>query len=61
MHATLLADGHGHIPEDSVSEALERLANPAWGNLLAIADSSRVTALEDFYRRRMLYQSLPRG
>ena len=36
--------------------ALERLAQPAWGNLLAFPDSSRVTALEDFYRRRMLYQ-----
>lgn len=55
--ATSLAiDGAGPVDEDAVGEALERLAQPAWGNLLAFPDSSRVTALEDFYRRRMLYQ-----
>lgn len=52
----LAADGGERVSEDAVTEALERLAQPSWGNLLAFADASRVTALEDFYRRRMLYQ-----
>ncbi len=54
--AALLADGGEPVEEDAVSDALERLSDPHWGNLLAFPDSSRVTALEDFYRRRMLYQ-----
>lgn len=37
VHATLQGDGQGQVAEDSVTEALERLANPAWGNLLAMA------------------------
>lgn len=56
VHAALRADGGVPIEEDAVSDALERLADPTWGNVLAFPDSSRVTALEDFYRRRMLYQ-----
>lgn len=56
VHASLRADGGSLLDEDAVSDALERLADPSWGNLLAFPDSSRVTALEDFYRRRMLYQ-----
>lgn len=56
MRAALRADGGGPVEEDAVSDALEQLADPSWGNLLAFPDSSRVTALEDFYRRRMLYQ-----
>lgn len=52
----LRSDGGDPVEEGAVSDALERLADPAWGNLLAFPDSSRVTALEDFYRRRMLYQ-----
>lgn len=56
VSAALAVDSAGPVEEDAVGEALERLAQPAWGNLLAFPDSSRVTALEDFYRRRMLYQ-----
>lgn len=54
--SALAADGGDPIDAEAVSEALDRLAVPAWGNLLAYPDSSRVTVLEDFYRRRMLYQ-----
>lgn len=54
--AALSADGGGYVDQGAVAEALERLAQESWGNLLAFPDSSRVTALEDFYRRRMLYQ-----
>ncbi|MHB1065329.1 MAG: TIGR02677 family protein [Georgenia sp.] len=54
--AVLRADDGEPVEDGAVAEALERLAQPAWGNLLAFPDSSRVTALEDFYRRRMLYQ-----
>ena len=54
--AALRADGGEPVEEDAVSDALERLADGSWGNVLAFPDSSRVTALEDFYRRRMLYQ-----
>ena len=54
--AALRDDGCAPLEEQAVSDALERLADPAWGNVLAFPDSSRVTALEDFYRRRMLYQ-----
>lgn len=56
VHTALQADGGRPVEEDAVSDALERLADPHWGNVLAFPDSSRVTALEDFYRRRMLYQ-----
>ena len=56
VRTALQSDGGGPVEEDAVSEALERLADPHWGNVLAFPDSSRVTALEDFYRRRMLYQ-----
>lgn len=41
-------------PLDAVAAALERLAR--WGNLRADPDTSRVTALEDFYRARHIYQ-----
>src|SRR3954454_8558519 len=56
VRAALCADGGGPVEEDAVSDALGRLPDSNWGNLLAFPDSSRVTALEDFYRRRMLYQ-----
>lgn len=59
--ATLQADGGEPVPEDAVSDALDRLAQAGWGNLLAFPDSGRVTALEDFYRRRMLYQMSREG
>lgn len=61
VHAVLTDDGGTAVDEATVAEALERLAQPAWGNLLAFPDSSRVTALEDFYRRRMLYQMSRQG
>lgn len=54
--AALQADGGEPVEQGAVAEALDRLTQPGWGNLLAFPDSSRVTALEDFYRRRMLYQ-----
>jgi len=56
VHTALLADGGGPVTEEAVASALDRLADEAWGNLHAFPDASRVTALEDFYRRRMLYQ-----
>lgn len=52
----LRVDGGEPVEAQVVADALERLADPHWGNVLAFPDSSRVTALEDFYRRRMLYQ-----
>ncbi len=39
---------------EAVTAALERLAG--WGNLRADPDTGRVTALEDFYRARHIYQ-----
>ena len=39
---------------EGVTAALERLAG--WGNLRADPDTGRVTALEDFYRARHIYQ-----
>ncbi|WP_460835594.1 TIGR02677 family protein [Nocardioides hungaricus] len=52
----LHVDGGEPVEAQVVADALERLADSSWGNVLAFPDSSRVTALEDFYRRRMLYQ-----
>ncbi|MBK5249513.1 MAG: TIGR02677 family protein [Actinomycetales bacterium] len=54
--SALQDDGGGTVPVDVVTSALDQLASPGWGNLVAFPDSSRVTAIEDFYRRRMLYQ-----
>ncbi|MET7850562.1 TIGR02677 family protein [Streptomyces avermitilis] len=39
---------------ESVVTALDRLVG--WGNLRADPDHARVTAVEDFYRRRFIYQ-----
>lgn len=39
---------------DSVVKALDGLVD--WGNLRADPDTSRVTAVEDFYRKRFIYQ-----
>ena len=55
------SDGGDSVEEGTVAEALERLSQPNWANVLAFPDSSRVTALEDFYRRRMLYQMSREG
>lgn len=52
----LESDGGLPVTTEAVADALDRLAEGSWGNVLAFPDASRVTALEDFYRRRMLYQ-----
>ncbi|KUN89196.1 TIGR02677 family protein [Streptomyces griseoruber] len=53
VHAALDADTR---PADieAVVKALDSLV--AWGNLRADPDHARVTAVEDFYRRRFIYQ-----
>jgi len=56
VYAAVVADGGGPVTADEVSKALDSLANPGWGNLLAFPDTGRVTAIADFYNRRMLYQ-----
>ncbi|GAB7004675.1 hypothetical protein JCM18899A_21480 [Nocardioides sp. AN3] len=56
VHAALQVDDGGYVTEEAVAEALDRLAQDSWGNLHAFPDASRVTTLEDFHRRRMLYQ-----
>ncbi|MFI1972859.1 TIGR02677 family protein [Streptomyces cinnamoneus] len=50
-----------HRPSDldAVMKALDRLAE--WGNLRADPDTSRVTAVEDFYRKRFIYQLTQAG
>jgi uncharacterized protein (TIGR02677 family) len=44
---------------DEVEKALDALA--AWGNLRADPDTSRVASVEDFYRRRLLFQLTREG
>ncbi|MFJ4790676.1 TIGR02677 family protein [Streptomyces sp. NPDC088794] len=44
---------------DTVVKALDRLVD--WGNLRADPDTSRVTAVEDFYRKRFIYQLTQAG
>lgn len=56
LRSALDDDDGAPVSESAVAAALDALAAPAWGNLVAFPDSSRVTAIEDFYRRRMLYQ-----
>ncbi|MFE1286842.1 TIGR02677 family protein [Streptomyces sp. NPDC058751] len=53
VHAALDA-GSRPADLDAVAQALDRLVN--WGNLRADPDHARVTAVEDFYRRRFVYQ-----
>ncbi|WP_150240995.1 TIGR02677 family protein [Nocardiopsis quinghaiensis] len=57
---------HTGLPEavrpssaEPVAQALERLY--AWGNLRQDPDTERVTAVEDFYRRRHIYQLTREG
>ncbi|CAL9485428.1 hypothetical protein SUDANB171_03118 [Streptomyces sp. enrichment culture] len=45
---------HDRPPVESVTTALDRLTD--WGNLRADPDTGRVTAVEDFYRCRHIYQ-----
>ncbi|GAA3377923.1 hypothetical protein GCM10020367_55500 [Streptomyces sannanensis] len=53
VHAALPAE---HRPGDlnAVVKALDSLVD--WGNLRADPDTARVTAVEDFYRKRFIYQ-----
>ncbi|WP_328771470.1 TIGR02677 family protein [Streptomyces sp. NBC_00286] len=59
-------DVHGALPAehrpadlDTVVKALDSLVE--WGNLRADPDTSRVTAVEDFYRKRFIYQLTQAG
>lgn len=52
VHAALPAEDRQ--PLEAVTSALQSLER--WGNLRADPDTSRVTAVEDFYRRRYIYQ-----
>lgn len=45
--------------DERLAEALEQLVT--WGNLRADADTSRVSSVEDFYRKRSLYQLTAAG
>ena len=45
--------------DEQLSQALEQLV--VWGNLRADADTSRVTTVEDFHRKRSLYQLTAAG
>jgi uncharacterized protein (TIGR02677 family) len=45
--------------DEQLIEALERLV--LWGNLHADVDTSRVTTVEDFHRKRCLYQLTAAG
>ncbi|MEU9890149.1 TIGR02677 family protein [Sphaerisporangium sp. NPDC051011] len=45
--------------DDALGQALEKLRE--WGNLRADADTGRVTSVEDFHRKRFLFQLTPAG
>lgn len=45
--------------DEQLTQALEQLV--AWGNLRADVDTSRVTTVEDFHRKRSLYQLTATG
>ncbi|GAA2856390.1 hypothetical protein GCM10010517_14700 [Streptosporangium fragile] len=45
--------------DDALSQALDKLRE--WGNLRADADTGRVTSVEDFHRKRYLFQLTPAG
>ena len=45
--------------DDQLTEALDQLVK--WGNLRSDVDTSRVTTVEDFHRKRSLYQLTPEG
>jgi uncharacterized protein (TIGR02677 family) len=51
--SSLQFDGGAPVEVDEVGAKLDSLER--WGNLVAHPDTSRVTAVEDFYRRRLLY------
>ncbi|GAA3214832.1 TIGR02677 family protein [Actinocorallia longicatena] len=49
----------GRESDDALIQALEKLVE--WGNLRADADTGRVTSVEDFHRKRFLFQLTPEG
>jgi uncharacterized protein (TIGR02677 family) len=49
----------GRDSDESLAQALEQLV--AWGNLRADPDTSRVTSVDDFHRKRFLYQLTAEG
>ncbi|GAB3132260.1 TIGR02677 family protein [Microbispora hainanensis] len=49
----------GQESDEPLAQALNKLVE--WGNLRADADTSRVTTVEDFHRRRLLFQLTPEG
>lgn len=53
VHAAMEA-GSRPVDVESVVKALDSLVT--WGNLRADPDTARVTAVEDFYRKRFIYQ-----
>ncbi|MFJ1751609.1 TIGR02677 family protein [Kitasatospora sp. NPDC088134] len=57
VHLGLPPEGRPSL--DTVASALVQLAK--WGNLRADPDTGRVTALEDFYRARSIYQLTREG
>ncbi|MGR3934780.1 TIGR02677 family protein [Streptomyces sp. BRA346] len=58
VHASLPPE-HRPPELDAVVKALDSLVE--WGNLRADPDTSRVTAVEDFYRKRFIYQLTQAG
>ncbi|MBZ4319794.1 TIGR02677 family protein [Streptomyces huiliensis] len=58
VQAALVAGGFPAEPE-AVGKALDSLVE--WGNLRADPDTARVTAVEDFYRKRYVYQLTQAG
>lgn len=58
VHGVLPADIRPGDPE-AVVAALDKLV--LWGNLRADPDTARVTAVEDFYRKRFIYQLTREG
>ncbi|MGP4047677.1 TIGR02677 family protein [Streptomyces sp. 2A115] len=55
----VLPPEHRPADLDAVVKALDSLVE--WGNLRADPDTSRVTAVEDFYRKRFIYQLTQAG
>ncbi|MCD0450478.1 TIGR02677 family protein [Actinocorallia sp. API 0066] len=49
----------GRGADEALVAALEKLVE--WGNLRADADTGRVTSVEDFHRKRFLFQLTPQG
>ncbi|MDX3233175.1 TIGR02677 family protein [Streptomyces sp. ME19-01-6] len=58
VHATLPPEHRPAEPE-TIVKALDSLVE--WGNLRADPDTARVTAVEDFYRKRFIYQLTQAG